>query len=305
MSHEIERVLRVAAGSAWAIDRSKAMEIVHMLALRAAGQPRDWAAGPGRAMPVQGVLTLDGANGAVHVLRLHGAIVPRGNMMADLSGAVSAEAFAADFRRAAADPDAAAIVLDIDSPGGQVDLVPEAAATVRAARRAGRPIVAVANTLAASAAYWIASGADEIVVTPSGEVGSIGVLTVHDDLSGELERQGIRRTIVSAGARKAEASPYGPLDDAALAALRERVGSVYAQFVADVAAGRGVDPLVVRADPEDGGAHFGGGRSYAAARAVALGMADRVATLDETLRRLTAGPARRNARLARARLRLG
>ncbi len=82
------------------------------------------------------------------------------------------------------------IVLDVDSPGGNYYGTPETSSKIRAARDS-KPIIAVANSLAASAAYWIASAADEIVVTPSGDVGSIGVLAVHTDFSAANEKIGV------------------------------------------------------------------------------------------------------------------
>jgi signal peptide peptidase SppA len=288
------------SGSTWAIEEAKAVEIAQFLALRAEGrsawdgedQPACYAADP-----------LAGRGGAVHVLNLHGTIVPRGGMMGKMSGAASLEGFRAAFDPAAADPTAQAIVLNVDSPGGVVDMVAETADVVFAARRAGRPIVAVANTLMASAAYWIASAADEIVVSPSGRVGSIGVLGQHDDMSEMLRKEGVARTILSEGARKAE-GVFGPLDDAARAHRQAQARYAYDMFVAAVARHRGVDASVVRADPEAAAAHFGGGRAYPAREAVRLGMADRVATMDETLARLVAARRPRSLGTARARLAL-
>src|SRR5439155_18801629 len=117
---------------------------------------------------------------AIAVLPIHGVIVPRAGMFSDVSGATSAEGLTARFNSAMADPRVRAIALDLDSPGGAVQGIQELGDAIYAARGT-KPIVAVANHLAASAAYWLASQADELVVTPSGEVGSIRVLAVHDD----------------------------------------------------------------------------------------------------------------------------
>ncbi|MEX0302257.1 MAG: S49 family peptidase, partial [Leisingera sp.] len=283
MPHEIERVLQAAAGGVWLIEPEKAMAIIGFLSLRAQGGETEWAEAGNK--PVYAMRPVQGRKGTVHLLRLHGTIMPRGGMMARMSGGASLEMFQKAFTQAANDANASAIVIDIDSPGGMVSQVPETAAMVRAARRAGRPIIAVSNSLAASAAYWIASAADEIVVTPSGRVGSIGVYTMHDNLAEALAKAGIERSVISAGPRKTEGLPFAPLGKEALAALRADINSTYSMFVQEVAKGRGVDAEVVRADPEKAAAHFGGGRSYRAQEAVRLGMADRVATLDETLQR--------------------
>lgn len=216
--------------------------------------------------------------GAVAVLPLAGPIFPRGSALDELFGPVaSAERFAAALRAAAGDTGVGAIVLDIHSPGGSVAGIPEAAAAVREAA-AAKPVVAVANHLAASAAYWLASGATEILVTPAGEVGSIGVFAAHQDISGALERAGIKVSLIAAGRHKTEGNPYEPLGEEARAALQARVDEFYAMFVADVARGRRVGVETVRGE-------FGEGRTVGAKQAAELGMADGVGTLADGIRR--------------------
>lgn len=299
MPHEIDRVLRAFSESVWLIEPRKAEQIIAALEMRA-GNPAAFA----DLEPPERLAEAERAEGgAVAVLRMHGTILPRAGMMGAMSGGVSLEAFRRNFRQVADDPSVRAIVLDIDSPGGQVDLVPETAALVRAARRADRPIVAVANTLMASAAYWIGAAADEIVVSPSGVVGSIGVLTMHKDVSRRAEAEGIAVTYVFAGPRKVEGNPFQPLDDEARAALQADVDTLYGMFVADVAKARGVPKNVVRADPVKAERHFGGGRTLNAEAAVAMGMADRVGTFEDTLAR-AAGRKSRRASIERRRLAL-
>lgn len=288
MAHEIDRILAAAGRGPWFIQPEKAEEIMNALLLRAELGPRASAVFPDRTAAAMADEVRQGGR-VVRVVRLHGAIVPRGNMMSDVSGAVSLDRFGAAFRQAAAAPDTAAIVLDIDSPGGQIDLVPETVAMMRGEAREDRPIVAVANTLAASAAYWIACACDEIVVTPSGQVGSIGVFRVHDDLSARANREGVKRSYIFEGPRKVEGNPFEPLGQEARAALQAQARAIYAMFTRDVAKARGVPVAVVEADPETAERHMGGGRSYLAADAVRLGMADRVATLDDTIARLARG----------------
>ncbi len=181
-----------------------------------------------------------------------------------------------------ADPNVAQIVLDIDSPGGGVEGITEFANQLFQARK-HKPIVAVANSLAASAAYWIASQASEIVVTPSGVVGSIGVIAIHQDLSKALEKQGIKPTLITAGKHKGEGNPFEPLSEEAEANIQKRVDDFFSMFVKDVARGRGVKASEVRSG-------FGQGGVVGAQEAVDLGMADRIASLDDTLMRLTRRP---------------
>ena len=214
----------------------------------------------------------------VAVLPLFGTIFPRANMMTDMSGATSAERFGQQFASLVDDPAISAIVLDVDSPGGQVSGVQELSQMIFDAR-GKKPIIAVANHCMASAAYWIGTSADEVVVTPSGEVGSIGVFTVHEDMSAALEKAGLKVTFISAGKYKVEGNPYEPLGDEAKAAIQESVSETYNDFLDAVARNRGVSASDVRVG-------YGEGRMLSARQAVKAGMADRIATLDETINRL-------------------
>lgn len=298
MPHEIERILAAVAGRVWLIDEDKGAEIAGFLALRAAGEPTAWDGAENA--PIYAADPIKGRRGPIHVLRLHGTIMPRGGMMTAMSGGASLEQFGRAFDQAADDASAEAIVIDVDSPGGDVSLVSETAEKIYKARRAGRPIIAVANTLAASAAYWIASAADELIVTPSGAVGSVGVYGMHDDLTAAFEKAGIKRTLVRSGPRKAE-GVVGGLDDAARAHRQASADYHYDMFVKAVARNRGVEASVVRADPEETATHFGGGRAYPARLAVRLGMADRVESFESVVARLARGRPS-SARTARARL---
>ncbi|WP_038380281.1 S49 family peptidase, partial [Bradyrhizobium elkanii] len=184
---------------------------------------------------------------------------------------------ASQVMRAADDQDVAGIVLDVDSPGGTVSATVEAANAVAYAT-VKKPVVAVANTLAASAAYWIASQAGELVMTPSADVGSIGAMIMHQDISGWLDQVGIKMTIVRSeqSPNKNEAHPFAPLSDEARAYLQSRANEAGADFVRAVASGRRVSQTKVREE-------FGQGRMVGAREAVARGMADRIATLDQVI----------------------
>lgn len=223
--------------------------------------------------------------GAIAVLPVFGTIFPRANLMTEHSGGASAEGLAAQFRALVADPNVGAIVLDVDSPGGAVSGIDELGTEIFKARGT-KPIVAQVNHLAASAAYWVATAADEMVVTPSGEVGSIGVFAAHQDVSAALEREGVKVTLISAGKFKTEGNPYQPLGEEARAAIESRVADYYGAFTKAVARNRGVSV----ADVQGG---FGEGRVVGAKEAVRLGMADRVGTLEETLERLMRGSGKR------------
>lgn len=209
-------------------------------------------------------------SGVTATIPVRGVITRRPSFMSLFfgGGGTSIEGLTAALRGAVADSEVTRIVLDIDSPGGSTDGVPELAAEIYVAR-ATKPITALVDTTAASAAYWLASQASEIIVTPSGSVGSIGVFGIHMDLSRMLEQAGITPTFIRAGKYKAEENPLEPLTDEAKAAVQERIDAFYGMFVRDVARGRGVAASVVRSD-------FGEGRMVLAKDAVSKGMADKV-----------------------------
>jgi signal peptide peptidase SppA len=228
----------------------------------------------------------------VEVIPVVGTIMNRAHSMG--AGAVQ---IGDAIDRAVSDARVDAIVLDVDSPGGTVTGVPELAAKVRAAREA-KPVVAVANGMMASAAYWIASQASEVVASPSSDVGSIGVFAMHEDWSKWLENEGVAVTEIAAGKFKTEGAPWKPLDAEGEEFFRSRVTEVYDWFVRDVAAGRGDSPSNVR-----GG--YGEGRVLGAKDAKATGLVDRIETLDETLARLTAGRSPRARTRAEVQVRRG
>lgn len=226
--------------------------------------------------------------GGVAVIPLRGLITPRPSFLSLLfGGGGGLQSFRAALREAIGSDEIAAVLIDIDSPGGSTDLIAETAAEIRSLRGT-KPIVAIANTWAASAAYWLASQADELVVTPSGEVGSIGVFQTHQDISKLEEDIGVKTTLISAGRFKTEGNPYEPLSDEARAAIQEQVDDFYAAFVADVAKGRGVSVGAVKSG-------YGEGRMVTAKRAVELGMADRIDTFEATVSKLVRNPRRRGA----------
>jgi len=201
-------------------------------------------------------------------------------MLMEASGAVSAQRLTAAFRAALNDPEVGSIVLDLDSPGGQVGGIEELANEIYQAR-SQKPVTAVANGLAASAAYWLASAAGELVVTPSGEVGSIGVFAIHEDYSAMLDKAGVKVSLIAAGKYKTEGNPFEPLGEEAQVAVQGVVNDYYDMFTRAVARGRGVSQADVVAG-------FGEGRVVMAEQAVRLGMADRVATIDEVISGLRA-----------------
>jgi signal peptide peptidase SppA len=218
--------------------------------------------------------------GMVAVIPVSGTVSYRASFWSFLFGGAVIEKLQANLRAALTDPNVRAILLRIDSPGGMVAGVPEFAAELRQAREQ-KPIIALADTTAASAAYWIGAQATEFWAVPSAEVGSVGVYAIHEDLSKLLAEEGVTVTLISAGPHKTDGNPYEPLSEDARADMKASVDEVYEQFLADVAAGRRVPVATVRDT-------YGQGRVLSAKAARDAGMVDQVGTFTEAVNRAAA-----------------
>jgi len=270
------RILAACANEPWAMQYEKLQAISQFLRLKADGLDRS---------PEEKAAILEKRRerevarnaGTVAILPIYGVIAQRMNMFDEISGGSSCEMIARNFRALLADDAVKAIVLDIDSPGGTVYGIPELAAEMLASRGI-KPIIAQVNSVAASAAYWLASSADEVVITPSGQAGSIGVYSIHKDISEMLKMEGIKETLIYAGKYKVEGNEFEPLGEEARDFMQQRVDSRLQDFIAAVAEGRGVEKSVVATE-------YGEGRVFTAKECLKRGMVDRIATLDETLER--------------------
>lgn len=272
--------LRIAAqvlARPWAVTPEIMAVMVDIMALRMSGERLTRQEIEARVDAAKPAPVRRARANNVAIVPIHGMLTHRADLFSDVSGMTSLERVRSEIDEAAAEKAVDTIMLHIDSPGGSTDGVAETAAMVRDVRQA-KPVVAVADTMAASAAYWIGSQASELVVTPSGTVGSIGIYTVHQDLHRALEQAGIDTTIVFKGERKIEGNPTEPLSPDAKAALQETVDEFYDMFVSDVALGRGVSVDAVLGT-------YGQGRGVTARRALAAGMVDAVEPFAATLAR--------------------
>ena len=240
----------------------------------------------GEGLPIQAAAprAAGRSSGAIAVIPIIGTIMQRSSMMQMCDGGTSTQAISQALRQAQADETCSAIVLDIDSPGGSVYGVSELAAEIRAS---SKPVTAIANSVAASAAYWLGTAAAEFYVTPGGEVGSIGVWMAHEDWSKSLAEAGVDVTLISAGKYKVEGNPYGPLDADAKGFMQSRTDDYFAAFTRDVAKGRKCSVDQVRSG-------MGQGRVLGATQAKAENMIDGVMTFDQVIRHVqrSAAPAR-------------
>lgn len=234
----------------------------------------DLAAPVGYAPPDR---TTPSTNPTIAVIPIHGTLVRRTVGLEAESGLASYAAIAGQLDAALANPNTAAILLDIDSPGGESSGVFDLADRIRATA-SSKPVWAVANDMAFSAAYALASGASRIFVSRTGGVGSIGVIAMHVDQSVKDAQDGVHYTAVFAGDRKNDLNPHEPISDEAHAFLQSEVNRVYGLFVETVAKHRGLKADAVKAT--EAGLFFG-------KDAISAGLADAVGTFDDALLQLT------------------
>jgi signal peptide peptidase SppA len=209
----------------------------------------------------------------VAVIPIVGTLVQRADWLDAMSGMIGYGHIERMFVAALDDPAVKEIILELDSPGGEVAGAFDMADRMYEAR-GEKPMTAIATELAASAAYLIASAADEIVVPRTGAVGSIGVVATHVDYSKALDKRGIAVTFIYAGDKKVDGNPYQPLPDSVRAEWQAEIDEVYQLFVETVARNRGISADWVK---KTQAAMFMG------RHAVDVGLANRVNTFDNEL----------------------
>lgn len=279
-----DRIARAVFETPWFIREREGRIVAEIVLERVAGDrlsEEDIHARVSAAQAAQGPRRGPRVAGAVAVIPIYGVIMPRVTLMTEMSGGSTVAGIREAFREVLADEAVGSILFDVDSPGGAVDGIEELATEIREAR-GRKPMVAIANTLMASAAYYVACQADEVVASPSSLTGSIGVFLEHVEFSRADEAEGVTATVIRRPAGKHEVNAVEPLSDDARSHLQEMIDDYYGQFVGAVAKGRGVTPAVVRAG-------YGEGRVLTARRALEAGLVDRVETYDEALRRLATG----------------
>jgi len=218
----------------------------------------------------------------VAIIDAIGVIGKRMNLLTKISGGVSTEIMGKDILRALDDPDVKAIVLNIDSPGGTVDGTQELANLIFE-NRGRKPMVSFTDGMIASAAYWIASAADAIYISgDTNQIGSIGVIAVHQDISKFEENMGVKTTEIIAGKYKAVGSEHKPLSPEDRATIQEKIDYLYSVCVKDVAMNRGVSIDTVLKDMADG-------RIFVGNQSLDAGLVDGVSTLTDLINTLSGG----------------
>jgi signal peptide peptidase SppA len=230
--------------------------------------------------------------GDVAVIEVCGAITYRSSWISRYLGWATIEDLQIQLRAALADTSVKTILFRWDSPGGVVDMVKEFADEIYAARGA-KAMVSVSDLMICSAAYWLASQTDTIYATDSSQIGSIGVYTMHVDLSAALEKSGVKITFIQYGANKTSGNPYEPLGDDTRAIIQAEVDEIGGWFDAAVARGRSVTKKVV-------GDSYGQGLVFSGPKAIELGLADKRGTFGQVLGKLTRGRGTAAGRFATA-----
>jgi signal peptide peptidase SppA len=204
---------------------------------------------------------------SVAVIPIHGLLMKSAGFFSSFLGAASYELIEKAINVALEDSEAKSILLDIDSPGGEVSGLFDLVDFIYESREV-KPIYAIANDYAFSAAYAIASAASKIFVNRTSGVGSIGVIATHADISEFDKKEGIKYTTIFAGNKKNDLSPHEPLSDEATAELQKEVDRLYKMFVDLVARNRNISAAQIKATQA---------ALYYGADSVSLGLADETA----------------------------
>jgi signal peptide peptidase SppA len=216
----------------------------------------------------------------IAVVSVIGTLVSRSGYLDAASGLLSYGDIGEAIAAAMDDASVRGVILDVDSPGGEVGGLFDLVEQIRAIKAGnGKPLWAVANEAALSAAYAVASAADRIYVTRTGEVGSIGVVAVHVDESGADAKAGLFWTFLFAGERKVDGNAHEPLTERARTAIQSDVDRLYRELCALVAVNRGISSETVRGT---------NAAIYRGELAIRAGLADRVGTLDLAIAEMVA-----------------
>jgi signal peptide peptidase SppA len=217
----------------------------------------------------------------IAVVSVAGVLLLHADEIDEYFGFKGYDAVEASIASALANRNVKAVLLDFNSPGGEVSGMLELAEKIGAwsSAKDGKPIHAFVDPMACSAAYALAAATSNITIPRTGDVGSVGILSMHLDQSGFDQKLGMKWSFIYAGAKKVDGNPHGPLSDTARADRQSEIDSVYGMFVKSVAANRDMPQRDVR-DTEAG--------TFMGEAAVKAGFADQVGTLDDALAGLRA-----------------
>lgn len=260
----------------WAIEPKVLETIQDVFYKRANGETTEWLEARAGQDLTGGKHRPYTVRDGVAIISVEGVIAQRMNLFMSMSGGTSTQLLDRDIGMALEDPGVDGIVLAIDSPGGTVAGTPDVAARIHAGR-ATKPIVAWSDGVMASAAYWIGMAAEEIFVSSKvTQVGSIGVVAAHRDVSEAEKQAGVKTTEIYAGKYKRIASQYQPLTPEGRQSIQDQVDYLYSVFVGTVAdyRGKSIEDVLDR---------MADGRVLVGQQAIDAGLVDGMASLDEVI----------------------
>jgi signal peptide peptidase SppA len=249
------QLLGMVQNTSWAMHLPKLDEISLFFEKRINGVNIDFA----KTADMQDGITADKTyqvQDSIAIIPIFGSLLKRANLMTSISGGTSMQILEREIAKALSDDDVEGILLNVDSPGGTVDGTKQLADFIYN-NRGTKPIVAFTDGMMCSAAYWIASAADCRIAYDTSLVGSIGVATVHYDRSGADEKDGVKRTIITAGKFKQITNDANPLSDEARKLIQTELDDIYAMFLSDVSRNIGVDKAMVLEDMAEGRVFLG------------------------------------------------
>ena len=211
----------------------------------------------------------------VAVVPVSGTLVHKFGHVHPYSGMTGYDGIIARVQAAIADPEVKGILMDMDTPGGEVAGCFDAAQTIRSlAQEGGKPLWAVADDMACSAGMAIASAADRRLITQSAVMGSVGVVMAHQSVAGKLKEDGIKVTLIHSGAHKVDGNPYEDLSAEALAAFQAKSDTLRQEFAALVSTHMGLSVEAVLATEA---------KTYRGQEAIDIGFADQLVNGNEAI----------------------
>ncbi len=280
--------------SPWAIKPGYLEQMHEIVRARADGEVTDWLktyreTGEGRR-PTRRYEVRD----RVALVPIDGVLTRRANMMDEMSGGTSMETIGRDIQVAALDDGVDGIVLMVSSPGGTVAGT-ETLANIVASASQVKPVAAWAEQMC-SAAYWIGCSAGSVwAAAKTSEIGSIGVVSAHKDISGADEKAGVKVTEITAGRYKRIASAHEPLSKEGREYIQAQIDELYVHFIDHVAARRNVTAEKVHEIMADG-------REFSGQKAAAVGLVNGIASLDEVMNKVRADASAKRTATQRERL---
>lgn len=218
-----------------------------------------------------------GQEGKIVVISLFGAIMGNGSPSA---GTETVEDLGKQLRAARLDDDVDAVLLQVDSPGGGLSATDTLHNEIQLLKREGKKVVVYVPGMAASGGYWIASPADRIVMAPTAQVGSFGVIQFHMQVQGLMKRLGVEVDPIKSTGSKDIGSIFREMTPAERKYFKGMIESYHAKFIEVIADGRGLTAEAVTP--------LADGKLYPAEEAVELGLADKVGYFEDALGQLKA-----------------